>query len=116
DVLGICEVENEPVLKRLARIGDGWIPLDRPNEETKAAVERVRSYAREAGRDPSSIAMAPVMHLANSNFGELLDEAKEWRGIRVTHLYLDTMNSGLATPKDHIQTITEFKKTLDELG
>ncbi|MFQ5875135.1 MAG: LLM class F420-dependent oxidoreductase [Dehalococcoidia bacterium] len=108
--------DAEPVLKRTGRMGDGWMPLDKPHERTKAAVERVRNYAREAGRDPSSIAIAAVMHLSVSNFDELLAEAREWQSIGASHLYLDTMRSGLDSVKNHVETISKFKEALDGLS
>lgn len=106
----------DPVLKRLGRLGDGWIPLGVPDDESKAALEKLRNYTRDAGRDPGDVAIAPVAHLETSNFGEVIDEAKEWKAMGATHFYIDTMRAGLDTPQKHIETITEFKKALDSLG
>src|SRR6266568_5793356 len=43
------------VLRRTARIGDGWFPMMPPNEAARIMIERLRRYAEEAGRDTSSI-------------------------------------------------------------
>ena len=104
------------VLKRIGRLGDGWIPLNVPGEEIKDALERLRNYTREAGRDPAAIAIAPVAHLESSSFSEVIDEAKAWKELGATHFYIDTMRAGLDTPQKHIETITEFKKALEEVG
>ncbi|SRR6266700_36199 len=45
---------TEVALKRVARLGDGWMPLEKPDEHTHAALERLRGYMHEAGRDPNS--------------------------------------------------------------
>ena len=45
----------EPVLRRIARIGDGWFPQFLPDDTGRATVAKVQEFAKEAGRDPSSI-------------------------------------------------------------
>jgi probable F420-dependent oxidoreductase len=57
--------ESGPALRRAARLGDGWYPIgSNPSHplDTLAryrdAVGRLRAMAREAGRDPSEIALA----------------------------------------------------------
>ena len=47
---------DDRALRRLARLGDGWFPLMNPDEKCRTAIEKVRSYAREAGRDPKGSA------------------------------------------------------------
>ena len=98
------------VLKRIGRLGDGWIPLGLPGDETKDALERLRNYTREAGRDPVDIAVAAVAHLETSSFSEVIDEAKAWKELGATHFYVDTMRAGRDTAQQHIETITEFKE------
>ena len=41
------------VLRRAAKIGDGWMPVIPPDDHARAEVEKLRGYAREAGRDPA---------------------------------------------------------------
>ncbi|MBV8717060.1 MAG: LLM class F420-dependent oxidoreductase [Chloroflexi bacterium] len=50
-----------PALRRVARYGDGWLPIggrppaDLPPSEVAACISRIREQAAEAGRDPSAI-------------------------------------------------------------
>jgi probable F420-dependent oxidoreductase len=40
----------EPVLKRAARLGDGWMPAGRPpDDRVKASIEQLHGYLEEAG-------------------------------------------------------------------
>jgi probable F420-dependent oxidoreductase len=57
--------ESGPALRRTARIGDGWYPIGTNPQHRldsmkrfQAGVERLRRLTREAGRDPSQIALA----------------------------------------------------------
>ena len=57
--------ESGPALRRAARLGNGWYPIgSNPSHPLdtltryRAAVERLRALAREAGRDPAEIALA----------------------------------------------------------
>src|SRR4030095_10090829 len=42
-------IPPEPVMRRIARLADGWFPMFPPNDAGQAAIARVQSYAREAG-------------------------------------------------------------------
>ena len=56
--------ESGPALRRTARLGDGWYPIGTNPQHRldsmkrfQAGVERLRRLTREAGRDPSKIAL-----------------------------------------------------------
>src|SRR5947209_5294643 len=44
----------ETMLRRTARLADGWFPLGRPVEKLEQTIQRLQSYLREAGRDPNT--------------------------------------------------------------
>jgi probable F420-dependent oxidoreductase len=46
---------SRPVLDRVGRIGDGWLPFTIGPDEIATSVAHVRSVARAAGRDPDEI-------------------------------------------------------------
>lgn len=106
--------DAEPVLKRTARIGDGWLPLIRPDAQGKAAVDRLRNYAREAGREPSDIDIGAIIYLAGGDIDSLLADAREWQNIGASHVYVDTMRAGLGSVKEHINIISKLKTALSE--
>ena len=46
----------EPVLKRAARLGDGWMPAGRlPDDEMRGHIERLQGYLRDAGPRPPEL-------------------------------------------------------------
>jgi hypothetical protein len=54
----------EVVLRRVGRIGDGWLPQRAPDGVAQAMLDRIRRYAEEAGRAPEAIGFEPRLSLA----------------------------------------------------
>ena len=108
---------DDRVLRRIGRIGDGWIIAgggNTPTQKTTSAVERVKGYTQDAGRDPSAMGFEKVIGYGDATVGKGIDTVREWEDAGVTHLSLNTMNSGLATPSDHITAIQRFREALAE--
>ncbi len=102
----------EPVLKRIARIGDGWLVNGRPDDSSRAALARLRDYTKAAGRDPAKLAIAPVVSLSRGDLASQSAEAAAWRELGATHLQINTMRAGLKSVDQHIKAITEFKRAM----
>ena len=98
------------MLRRIARLADGWFPLLRPDERARAAIERLRTYAREAGRDPAAIGIEGSINVARGTPEEWARAASDWEGLGATHVSVNTMNAGLATPGQHIEALRRFKE------
>ncbi|MGH6954550.1 MAG: LLM class F420-dependent oxidoreductase, partial [Alphaproteobacteria bacterium] len=105
----------DAVLRRVARMGDGWIPLFAPDDAGRAEVEKMRGYARAAGRDSSTIGLESWVTIADKPPATWLDEARAWRALGATHLSVNTMRAGLVTPRAHIDAIRRFKEAMDGL-
>ena len=48
---------SEHVLRRVARLADGWMPLLQPTEDLENAMARLRALLAEAGRDPAAFGL-----------------------------------------------------------
>lgn len=102
--------ESEPVLKRAARLADGWLPHFRPGSEAQARVDRLHDWVREAGRDPAKFGIEGRFTLAQVPRAEWGKELAAWRAMRdVTHLCIHTVGLGLKTPADHVETLRRFR-------
>jgi len=102
----------EQTLQRVATSGDGWFPLFRPDNDGRAMIERMRSYAREAGRDPASIGMESWVSIRNRNPEEWLEDVAAWTELGATHISVNTMRAGLSSPDAHIDAIRRFKEAV----
>jgi probable F420-dependent oxidoreductase len=102
----------EETIKRVARLGDGWFPWREPNDEIKAAIERLHRYAAEAGRDPGAIGLSPQLSLTRGTPDYWHEYIRGWEALGATHLTLNTMGGGLSTPAEHIALLERAAKEL----
>ena len=98
---------EDRVLRRVARLADGFIPLGDPTE----LMPRLRQYLTEAGRDPSSFGLTGRV-LAGPNGPEAwLESARALQALGATHL-------SLSAPPDldrqaALERIIEAKQALE---
>src|SRR2546428_5674653 len=102
----------EPVLRRVGRLGDGWFPQLEPGDKVRSMIEKIRSYAKEAGRDPSTIGVEARLAIASRAPEGWTKLASQWKELGATHLSVNTMKAGLSTPSDHITAIRRFKEAV----
>ena len=102
----------EAVVERVGRLADGWFPQFAPDDAGRATIERMHGYARAAGRDPSAIGIEGRISLAESGADAWGGLADAWRGLGATHLSVNTMRAGLATPDAHIDAIRQFREAM----
>jgi len=99
---------DDRALRRLARLGDGWFPLMNPDDKCRAAIEKVRSYAHEAGRDPEMIGIeGRISHGAGSEEA-WRKELQAWKALGATHASFNTMKANLPSPRAHVEAIRRF--------
>lgn len=103
----------EALLRRVGRLGDGWFPQRGPDDEARGMLERVKEYAREAGRDPEAIGIEPRLSVATVSPPDWASHAAAWRALGATHLTVNTMGAGLLSIDEHLETLRRVKATLD---
>ncbi len=100
----------EAVLLRIARMADGWFPQFQPGLQATEAVERLRGYVRDAGRSVDAVGIEGRISLYNTPESTWGDAVRGWRDLGATHVSVNTMNAGLASPQDHIDRIRCFRE------
>ncbi len=103
---------EERVLQRIGRMADGWFPRERPDAGMAERIERLRSYAEAAGRPRDAVAIEGRLSIKDVPEGEWRAEVRRWRDLGATHLGINTMRAGLASPQDHIDMIRRFMETI----
>jgi len=103
--------ESEVVVRRAARLADGWMPHFRPGPDAQAIVDRLHGHIKETGRDPGKFGIEGRMTLAQVPPEQRTKEIAEWRAMRgITHLCIHTVGLGLTTPDEHGKTLERFRK------
>lgn len=106
----------ESVLRRVARLGDGWFTpyRFRPSDEARATIERLRDYLRQADRDLAQFGIEGGIEIRDGSPDDWAREVEAWRDLGGTHLHVNTMKAGLVSPDDHINAIRQFKEAVSE--
>ena len=104
--------DADVTLRRIGRLGDGWFPRQPPNEQMRATLERLRDYARQAGRAPESVGIEARLNYAQTPEAEWAGFAEAWRGLGATHLSVNTMGAGLASLHDHVEALRRVKEAV----
>jgi len=102
----------DPVLRRIAVMGDGWLPNYRSPGDAAQALDQLGAYLTEAGRTMDDIGIEPRLRYENGDQKTWYDLAQSWTAAGATHLTVITMGADFSTPQDHIQAITQYAKAL----
>jgi alkanesulfonate monooxygenase SsuD/methylene tetrahydromethanopterin reductase-like flavin-dependent oxidoreductase (luciferase family) len=101
----------DAVLRRIARLGDGWMPGFRSAEQAAPSLEKLDQYLAENGRARSDIGLEPRLHY-DEGPDVWLEKIEGWRSAGATHLSVNTMGAGLVGPEAHIKAIRRFAETI----
>lgn len=96
------------VLRRIARMGDGWFPGFSDVEQGKPELERLRAYLEAEGRHWEDIGIEVRLRYAEGDLDTLGAQIEAWSEQGITHLSINTMRSGLSTPDEHLRAAERF--------
>jgi probable F420-dependent oxidoreductase len=106
---------SEPAFRRAGRLADGWFPQMQPGPELDEAAKTVRSAARAAGRDPSSLGMHGRTRLSQG-IEAAAEAVRLWREAGATHLSVDTMRlvpDGPVGVDRHLAALSELADAIN---
>ena len=100
------------LLRRAARMADGWFPQMPPNQTAEEALSRLRAYLQAEGRDPNSFGLEARITIAGLSEDDWVAQFKGWEKLGATHISVNTMRAGLSSPQDHLNAIRRFKEVI----
>lgn len=103
---------SEAALKRIGRLADGWFPSSSGFGELAETLERLRGYARAAGRDPSAIPFEGRINITRGEPDSWRKSAQDWEKAGAGYLTVNTQGAGYTSVDRHIATIRRFKQAL----
>jgi alkanesulfonate monooxygenase SsuD/methylene tetrahydromethanopterin reductase-like flavin-dependent oxidoreductase (luciferase family) len=103
---------SDAVVRRIAKLGDGWMPQWQPDDRGKALLAQFHGYVREYGRDPKKIGIEGRVSAHRASGPKWADMVKSWRGINASHFSVNTMGDGLSGAHEHLRRLEEFRKAV----
>lgn len=103
---------SEKALKRIARMGDGWFPQGRPDEDMRATLEHLRTWTAEAGRNPAALGIEARINAASGDLSEWMRQTEAWRTLGATHASLNTMNAGYTSLDQHLEALRTYAEAV----
>jgi probable F420-dependent oxidoreductase len=100
------------VLRRVARTGDGWLPLSPTAADARPALDKLDRYLAEAGRSRADIGVEPRLQYGDGDPETWRVQIQGWQEAGATHLSLNTMGSGFTTPSDHLAALRTFAEAI----
>jgi probable F420-dependent oxidoreductase len=106
----------DATLRRVARLGDGWLPQRWPDAKAAAAMETLRGYVAEAGRSMDEIGIEARLTVFQRTPDLWPDYLRDWAALGATHLGVNTMGSGFATVDEHVDALGEVLAVAHQIG
>ena len=99
---------SDAVIKRAARIGDGWMPILSP-ADAAPKLEALRGHLRAFGRDPATFGLEGWLRMPEQNPDLWAAAAEGWRrlGAQIVMLY---PTFRVANFDSHIDVLRKFKE------
>ena len=104
-------VPPDSVLRRCGRLADGWLPIIQPNDEGRAAVEKVHAAAREAGRDPAEIQMELNINTVGMSPTQIGDEIKRRQDFGASRIHFGLPSD---TYDEHLEGLKRLADVLHQ--
>ena len=99
----------EPVLRRIARIADGWFTHLPANEDGRAGMAAFRRVVQEVGRDPTKLPVEGRLLAARSGVEDWKKGVETFREIGMTGVELNTMGAGYRSIDEHLDALRRFR-------
>jgi probable F420-dependent oxidoreductase len=99
----------EVVLRRAARIGDGFMPQFVTADQAAPFMDRVRGFLAEAGRATAEFGVDASARAQPDAMDHALALGEAWKLAGATHLTVNTIGTGCQTVDDHLSRLRTFR-------
>lgn len=98
----------KPLLKRCALLGDGWVPLGTPNDQSAQAIDTIREIREQHGLKWDGFGIQAQAQYRGGTPERWQRHAKRWKSLGCTHLAIATHNAGNTSVEDHLRAAREY--------
>lgn len=103
----------ESVLRRAAQLADGWMPNYRQPKDARPALDQLKRFLAETGRERSSFGIEARIAFGSGDPEIWHELMQAWQLAGATHFSINTMGSGFQTPGAHLTALQKFAKSVD---
>lgn len=107
------------VIRRIARMADGWIPMwdlgreqkDRiwiPGDRARELWAMCHEFCKEYGRDPATLGLEGRLESWKADEARWKEAVDAWRDFGATHASVNTMFDGLKGVEQHLKRLEEY--------
>ena len=107
--------ESDRVLRRIARVADGWFPAVESGDDVRLMIAKLHEYMREEGRAPSEVGIECSVSIAGRGPEEWIQQVLEWKRLGATHISVNTRGAGFSSPEEHIDAMRRFKEAVTDV-
>lgn len=100
---------SDAVVKRAARLGDGWMPIIAPGEEAEAKLAALRGHLETFGRSPADFGIEAWLRMQEPDPQRWAAAAGGWRKLGADMVMLYPMFR-MPTFDEQIETLRRFKE------
>ncbi len=101
---------SDGVLRRIARMGDGWFPQMQADEQGRERLAAFRNFVAEAGRSQDDVGVDARVALSRGGVDGALRESEAWQEMGVSHVSFNTLRAGLGSADEHIDALRRFRE------
>jgi probable F420-dependent oxidoreductase len=99
---------SDALVKRAARLGDGWMPILAPDDQAAAKLAALRAHLQAFGRDPAAFGLEAWLRMSEPDPQRWEAAAEGWRRLGADMVMLYPMYR-IAAFDEQIETLRRFK-------
>ena len=100
------------LLDRVARLGDGWIPLMGANDKAQACIDTIKATREAAGLSFDDFGIQAQAQYAGGSPERWQKHAQAWQEMGCTHIAIATHNAGPTDVDGHLSRIREYQDAI----
>lgn len=98
----------DPVLRRIAKLGDGWMPNQRHPDDIRPQLDLLTRYLEEKERSWDEIGLEFRVHYLDGNPQNWDQTIEAWTEVGASHMTINTMRCGFESVDDHLEALEDF--------
>lgn len=104
--------QADPVLRRTARMGDGWMPNHRNPDDAKRDSSLFKQYVEEAGRSMDGFGIEARLSYGDGNPAVWEKLIQSWQALGANHFSINTMRCSFTSPQAHLDALRNFAEQM----